>query len=276
MPDIASIHPIIVHFTVSLLVAGVGFRWLAFAKKLEFAHHTATILLVVGTLTALVAVESGDQAHGPAERVPGARPMVQEHEEHGERARNVFVAVALLDAAGWVLRRRQHDAAKWVLVGAAALGAVGRWVLYEAAEHGGELVYSYAGGVGTRSGDPEDVGRLLLAGLYHQAQLDRDAGRTEQAAELIALAASRHPDDVEVQLLRADSLLRDRRQSEAAVALLRSLPLETGSFLQLRAGLLEADALAAGGDVEGARSVLQRLRESFPESQRLQRALDSL
>ena len=40
-----------------------------------------------------------------------------------------------------------------------------------------------------RSGDPKDVERLLLAGYYHQALADREAGRHEQAATLIAQAA---------------------------------------------------------------------------------------
>lgn len=276
MPELAPLHPIVVHFAIALLIAGVGFRLLAFVPKLDFAHHAATLLLVLGTLAALAAVESGEAAHGPAERIPGARPMVQEHEEHGERARNVFVAVAALDLAGWVLRRRKLDAARWVLIGSAVIGVVGMWVLYEAAEHGGELVYSYAGGVGTRTGDPEDVGRLLLAGLYHQAQADRGAGRTEQAAELVELAAARFPADPEVQLLYADSLLRDRQRPAEAIAVLRALELEAPSFLALRAGMLEADALAASGDRDAARGVLERLLESFPQSQRLQRALDEL
>jgi uncharacterized membrane protein len=276
MPDIAWIHPIVVHFTIALLIAGVAFRWLAFLPKAGFAHHAATVLLVAGTLAALLAVESGDQAHGPAERIPGARPVVEEHEEHGERARNVFVAVALVDLAGWVLRRRKHDAAMWALVASAAIGAVGLWALYEAAEHGGELVYSWAGGVGTRSGEAEDVGRLLLAGLYHQARVDREAGRPEDAAELVALAAKRFPGDVEVQLLRADSLLRDSGRPAEAVALLRSLRLEESGFQRLRAGLLEAEALKATGDIDGARQVLEGLQEAFPQNQRLQRAIDEL
>jgi hypothetical protein len=32
--------------------------------------------------------------------------------------------------------------------------------LYEAGEHGADLVYGYAGGVGTRYGDTADVTRL--------------------------------------------------------------------------------------------------------------------
>ena len=46
---------------------------------------------------------------------------------------------------------------------------------FEAAEHGGELLYSYAGGVGTRSGEPADFKRLPVAGLYNASRIDREA-----------------------------------------------------------------------------------------------------
>ena len=57
------------------------------------------------------------------------------------------------------------DVPKKVETVAAAAGVVGLWFPYQAGAHGGQLVYSYAGGVGIRSGEPQDVGRLLLAGL---------------------------------------------------------------------------------------------------------------
>ena len=38
---------------------------------------------------------------------------------------------------------------------------------------------------GLRTGDPQDVRRLLLAGLYTQSQADRKAGRLADAASLV-------------------------------------------------------------------------------------------
>ena len=58
-------------------------------------------------------------------------------------------------------------------------------MVYETSEHGGELVYSYAGGLGIRTGDEKDIERLLLAGYYNQAMADRKAGRSDSAAQLI-------------------------------------------------------------------------------------------
>lgn len=274
MPNIGSLHPIVVHFAIALLVGGVVLRWISLTKKLPFTSPAAVLLILAGTAAALVAVESGDDAHGPVERIPGVRTAVQEHEEHAEQARNVFLAVAVLEIAGLVLTRRKVKRAGLVLVASALVGAVGLAFLYEAAEHGGELVYSYAGGVGTRTGEAEDVGRLLLAGLYNQARLDREQGHAAEAARLFALAAERFPDNPDVQLLYADSLLKDAQNAGAALDLLRRLEPAKGGFAELRHGLLLAEALKATGDVDAGRRELERLRESFPQSRMLKEAFE--
>jgi predicted Zn-dependent protease len=148
--------------------------------------------------------------------------------------------------------------------------------LYEAGEHGGEIVYAYAGGVGTRSGDPSDVSHLLLAGLYQQALLDRKAGKPADAAALVDIAARRFPDNVEVQLMHAESLLLDRKDSGGAVTALRAIsPPPENRPLRIRHGLLMADALEASGQHAEAISTLEQLVSAVP-SPRVQQRLDAL
>ena len=181
MPNIASFHPQIVHFIVVLGFIGVGLRLLTFFVKLEWIRPAATLALLAAAVSGVLAARSGDQAHGPAERIPGAREAVQEHEELGERARNLFLVVAAFELLALAMRKKEK-VRRLALIGSAATGVVAAFFLFEAAEHGGELVYSYAGGVGTRSGNPEDVTRLLVAGLYHAARTRRDSGDTASAA----------------------------------------------------------------------------------------------
>ncbi len=275
MPDLATFHPIVVHFTIALLVAGVVLRWVSLTGRAKFSHHAAATLIIAGALAAVIAVESGTDAHGPAERIPGARSAVQEHEEHGERARNVALFLAAVEIAALALTWKKYRRARLAWIASAAIGAISLFVLYEAAEHGGELVYSYAGGVGTRSGEPEDVGRLLLAGLYHQARLDRDAGNSAAAAELVALAATRFPDQPEVQLLRAESELRDLDDAAGALELLRASPSGEGR-LALRHGMLMVEALARTGDFVAAHRELERLEAEFPENRGIARSREQL
>jgi uncharacterized membrane protein len=275
MPSLAAFHPPIVHFAIGLLVAGVVLRCLSLTGRAAWSGPAAATLLLAGTLAAVAAARSGAQAHGPVERVPGSAPAVQEHEEWGIRTRNLFLLVALLELAALGLRARGR--AKPVLIASGVLGLLGLFFLYETGEHGGELVYSYAGGVGIRTGAPQDVGRLLLAGLYHQAQADRAAHRPEDAATLIDLASRRFPSDPAVQLMAAESLLLDRKDAPAAVARLMSISIPGDDRrLRIRRAFLLADALEASGRRADALSTLEELKADFPQSERLKKRIDEL
>ncbi|MCA1586631.1 MAG: tetratricopeptide repeat protein [Acidobacteria bacterium] len=277
MPDIASYHPQIVHFVIALLVTGVVLRLVALSGRLAFTGPAATTLLVVGTLASLAAVRSGDDAHGPVERVPGARAAVVDHETWGIRTRNVFVIVALVDLAALAFAWRQHRFARPAGIAAAATGVIGLVFLYQAASHGSELVYGYAGGVGIRSGRPEDIERLLVAGVYHQASLDREAGKGVESWQLVDVAARRFPQNVELQLMEIEWRIAVRNDPGSALQRLEALSISPGETrLRIRAGLLRAQALAAAGNVDGARAVLETLRSEFPANRQIQQQLSEL
>jgi Tetratricopeptide repeat len=255
----------------------VAFRLVSLTGRFGFTSPAATVLIVLGTIASFGAVQSGDDAHGPAERVPGARSAVVEHEEWGERARNAFIFVSLFELAALGLAYRKHRHARTAAIAAGIVGLVGVFVLYEAAEHGGELVYGYAGGVGVRSGDPADVNRLLIAGVYHQAVQDRQAGRGAEGAELIEMAARRFPSQLELQLLAAEWTTEVRNDPAQAIQRLDALQIpQDDARLRLRAGLARARALQAQGNTDGARAVLQTLQGEFPNSPPLQRRMEEL
>jgi uncharacterized membrane protein len=270
MPSLASWHPQVVHFAVALLLVGVLFRWLSLSGRAAFTGPAAALLLLAGTAAAVIAVQSGTDAHGPVERVPGARQAVIEHEEWGERARNIFLVVAALEIAALALARRSARVTKGLTVASALVGLAGGVSIYEAAEHGGELVYSYAGGVGIRSGDTTDVSRLLLAGLYHSAQQARARHDSASAAELFAEIARRFPDDTTARFLAIESLVHDRNDGKAALAALARLSLPPGDQrLRLRYDFLKADAFLAAGQPDSARATLDRLARDFPVNARI-------
>ena len=269
-----ALHPQVVHFAIALLIVGVLFRALAWLGRPAFVSPAAAALLTLGTLAAIVAAYTGEAAHGPIERMPGVRPAVEAHEEWGERVRNIFIIVFVAEALA--LAMRKSPKARYALMTSTAIGLVGLVALYEAGEHGGDIVYAYAGGVGTRSGNPEDVGHLLRAGLYQQALADRTAGKREGAAALLDFAAQRFPGDVEVQLARAESLMIDRKNPPAALAALRTItPPADVSYVRIRHGMLTADALEAAGQRDGAIATLQQLVAAVPNA-RVQQRLDAL
>ena len=276
MPDIPQWHPQIVHFVVALGFVGIVLRLLSLVVWKSWTRPAGAVLLIVAAGASVLAVESGTDAHGPVERIPGTRELVIEHEELGEKARNLFLAVAAIELIGLALSSRPK-AVLGVHVVSAVVGLYAGFVLYEAAEHGGEIVYNYGGGPGLRSGDTADVRRLLVAGLYAQARLDREAGRSEEAARLTDELARRVPGDRTVQLLAIESRIRDRHEPLAALADLRamSIPADTMRFV-VRHGLLIAEALSAAGFKDSAKTVVQGLSQRYPESPAVKQALAGL
>lgn len=272
MADIGFYHPLIVHFVIALAIIGVLFRWVSFTGSLKFTGPAAAALLLLATAAAVVAARSGSDASIAVEAVPGSAAVVHEHGVWGLRARNVLAVVSGLELLAIVGRRAWRNVAL-LASGVVALVAVG--CIFEAGERGGELVYAHAAGVGIRSGDPGDVGRLLLAGLYHQAQLDERDGRTDEADALVELAARRFPFEPGVQLLAAEGLLERRHDPATALALLRTVAVATDDRqLRFRYGWLTADALEALGQNDAARATLQRLRIEFPGNVRLRKRLN--
>ncbi len=270
----AALHPQIVHFTIVLVIIGVVFRIVSLLGRPAFAGPAAATLLLLAAASSVVSVRSGTAAHAPVERAPGARPPVMEHEEWGERTQTVLLILGAIELLGLALRRSPK--VKIVNALAAVVGLAGIFAVYETSQHGGELVYGYAGGVGLRSGDPKDVERLLLAGYYHQAMADRAAGRADQAADLIASAAKRFPSDPEVRMLEAESMLVDQKNPQGAIEVLAALELPADNrFMRLRHATLQADAFEATGQNDKAVQALQPVIDAFPNP-RLQERVDRL
>jgi len=269
MPNIGAYHPVIVHFVIALPILGVIFRWVSLSGRAAFTGPAAATLLILGAAVAALAAHSGLDAHGPVERIPGARRAVGEHEEWGKRTRNIFLIVGAIEIAALILTRRGRlEKARGALWGSAIVGLIGVFPLFEAADLGGDLVYSYAGGVGTRSGDTADVSRLYLAGLYQAAQQARTQHDSARAAELFGKLEREFPNDTNVRLLAIESLVRDRNDGRVALAALSRFPLPADDRrLQLRVGFLKADAYVAAGKPDSARAVLERLGNAFPDMQ---------
>jgi len=276
LSNIAYWHPQIVHFAIALLFAGVIFRLISLTGKLAFTSATATSLVLAGTVAAFLAVISGEKAHGPVERIPGAGEAVEEHEEHGERARNIFIAVALLEIgvfATTISNRRRP--AKVLALLAGVVGVGGLFFLYEAAEHGGALVYEYGGGPGLRSGDPEHIERLLVAGLYNQAMVARREKRGEEAAHLLDELTRLRPNETSVKMLVAESQLRDRNDPGAALTLLSQIQLESPRQKTQRE-MLRAEAFHKLGSRDSANAIMDALVRENPENRRIKAKADSL
>jgi len=275
MPNIGAYHPIIVHFAIALLILGVVFRWISLTGRAPFSGPAAATLLLLGAAAAFLAVHSGTDAHGPVERIPGVRQAVQDHEDAGTWARNVFLVVALLEIIALAAKKRSINAARVALWSSAVVGIFGFAAMVKTAKRGGDLVYGYAGGVGTRSGDSLDVNRLYLAGIYQSAQQARAQHDSARAATLFSQLEREFPNDTNVRILAIESILRDKRDPRTALNALSHFTAGADDRrLRVRLGFLKSDAYVAVGKPDSARATLEELGTAFPDMQ--QRIKDRL
>src|SRR6185295_9693460 len=119
MSDIGFYHPLIVHFVIALAMVGVLFRWVSFTGKANFTGPAAAALLLFGTVAAIVAARSGNDASIAVEAVPGSAAFVRAHEEWGLRTRNILLIVSMLELLALVGR------AAWTRPALLASGVVG-------------------------------------------------------------------------------------------------------------------------------------------------------
>jgi hypothetical protein len=200
---------------------------------------------------------------------------VQEHEDAGHDVRNLFLVIAALEIVALVPALAKWR--RWLVMGSAALCVWGAYEVYDVGRLGGILVYSYAGGVGMRSGDSVDVNNTVRAALYNRALLDRQQKNPAAAAQDFAELAARFPNDPQVQLAAIGSMVQDKKDPAAALAALAKMPVPPDSSrLWGRYQMTRVDAFEAAGQVDSARAVLNAMMQKFPNNPRLKARLDKL
>ena len=165
IPPWEALHPAIVHFPIALLLVVPIFVVLALVQRRQRPglSQAALILLLLGTVGAWVAVQTGEAAEERAEGIPGIEEVLEEHEHGGEDARNYFTGLTLLYAAIVLLPailKREPPAALYGGLNAVFL------VLYllavvslaNTASLGGRLVHEFGalGGVPAGPAGPSD------------------------------------------------------------------------------------------------------------------------
>jgi uncharacterized membrane protein len=268
MPNIGAFHPQIVHFVIAGAGLGIFFRWLSLTGKLKWTEHAAAALIVIGAAAGWAAERSGTEAHGPAERVPGAVRAVQVHEEEGQELRNLLIALAAFELVLLI-----PALAKWRKYGLYASAAGGAFVaseIYNTAKAGGDLVYSYAGNVGIRSGDTTDVNNLLKAALYHRAALSRTQKNDAGAAAAFAELAAKFPDDPTAQIMGVESLILDKKDFTGAQMAIGKIPAPADTARNYRRyQLARADAYIGLGKKDSAKMILEPMLSKAPTNKAL-------
>jgi uncharacterized membrane protein len=138
-----NLHPVLVHFPLALLVTAAAVDlvgWLL--RRNRRLRDAATLLYVIGTLTALGAYVSGREASQTVWLTGMAHAVVKDHSDWAYRVVWFFGIVTGLRL---VLLRRAPGPAMVALFVLA--GVVGIDLLRETGDRGGQLVYQHRVGI---------------------------------------------------------------------------------------------------------------------------------
>jgi len=148
LPPWDGMHPIVVHYPIALIIVAPLFVVLALVwkKQARVLLVSGAVLMALAAGGAWLATSTGSAAEDYAERVPGARPVVHEHEELAEAARNFATALAGVLAIGagffWM---RGENVRRGVFLGAGLVyliaNGAGAIAMASAAHQGGRLVH---------------------------------------------------------------------------------------------------------------------------------------
>ncbi|MEO8616906.1 MAG: DUF2231 domain-containing protein [Luteolibacter sp.] len=146
------LHPALVHFPIALILLGTLIAIPAVFLRRFHLPWISAIVLGLGAIGAVAATWSGEEDGEKQESMPPqAKEVLDEHEEWGERARNLALLAAAAAIASAALRRSPVAARS--AAGFAALAAIGASMcVAEAGHYGGKLVYQYGVGMNSNTG----------------------------------------------------------------------------------------------------------------------------
>ncbi len=150
IPAWDAMHPIIVHFPVALLLIAplLIVLGLIFYGQNRTFMISAFVLMLLGTIAAVVAVATGSAAGELAERVANVESVLENHEELAETTRNIFLALTVIfGAIVFVPMVLKKDFGRKVTIPMTLafllFYAGGAVVLMNAAHEGGRLVHEF-------------------------------------------------------------------------------------------------------------------------------------
>ena len=148
MEFLSELHPRIVHFPIALFILYFFFELFGVTLKKDFLLKAALVTLIVGVLTALLAVLSGNQAQAAVRLLfkdtNDLYELIELHEEYATITLFYFSAVLFLRIY-LSIKKRLDSNLKYLFI---ILGLIGCYLIYTTGIHGGDLVFKY--GIGTQ------------------------------------------------------------------------------------------------------------------------------
>jgi uncharacterized membrane protein len=145
IPD--PLHPAVVHFPIVLIFLGTLISILTIFTRRGALPQFAAVILILAAGAAQIAVNTGgDQADEVIQRMPDAKPLIRVHAEWGEQMRTVAV-IAAISAVVSLAFYRLASIRRVLAFITMVIAAAGCYCAFEAAEHGGAMVFHHGVGV---------------------------------------------------------------------------------------------------------------------------------
>ena len=150
LPPWEGIHPLIVHFPIALLLVAplllvLSIFLLPARRGLEIATF---VLLALGTIGAMLALQSGEAAESFAEAIPAAHDALEQHEALGKITVYIFLFLSVAFGVVYLvptIRKRLSSTGPYL--GATilflAIYASGAYVLVQTGHYGAQLSHVY-------------------------------------------------------------------------------------------------------------------------------------
>ena len=150
-----NIHPLIVHFPITLLIIAVLIDLASLiVKNQKWLKNSATLLYATGAASALVTYFTGRNAADTVAIPAAANLIVNEHSDWALRTVVFFGILAVIRlAVSFKMPEPKLSVSVPLLVG----GLAGLFLLYETAEHGAQLVFQQGVGVEAAENAQQDL-----------------------------------------------------------------------------------------------------------------------
>ena len=167
IPIPSPLHPAVVHFPIVLILLGMACAVVSVFVRRWHLPVLAAIVLSAGAAGAVVAAVTGGQDEEMAGELSGrAEQILEEHEEWGERTRNLALVTAVF-AIGAAALSKVRLAGRSVSVVTAVVSMAAAYSVAQAGHYGGQLVYRHGIGINTVAASAGDADLPPVRGKAH-------------------------------------------------------------------------------------------------------------
>lgn len=136
MEFLANIHPKIIHFPLAFLMLYPLMEFLFILTKRDFFTKAATLFLIIGTVGALLAVFTGNQAYSVIKNWNDESSNIFESHQTFANFTMWFFTALLIVKIYWLIKRKIDEKKILLLF---LLSLLGCYLIYQTGNYGGKL-----------------------------------------------------------------------------------------------------------------------------------------